>query len=370
MPTKVTFDNPTLADAVNKASRIAPTKGAAYDKASGIVFVVNTAQQMISVRATNLECSFMQDIPCMSASGDDTSWRIPSAVLGGIVGQLEMGEGKVTEFIDRGDKSIRLKSDKLVVKLALLDASQFPQVFEYFDSDGMTPANALAHRVEQVSWSTDPKSTAMAGVRIDGKRLLGCNQYTIAAVGCEIALQNPITVPLSSLAQVLKTGSDVRCRAVDRVLQILLDDNTRATTTLINAPYPPLDKAMRTNFTGVIQVHRQSFVDKLSRMMVLIRQERIPKVHLEINGSTLIKMITFDMEVPDLGRIQDSLDFVSDYEDVHKIAFAPRMLLDGASNAKGDILSISFGHPEKALAAIRLTDTHGYCCYVSPKKDD
>lgn len=374
MPSKVIFENAILADAVAKASRIAPTKGPAYDKAGGILFVVNKDQKQVSVRATDLECTFMQDIPCLEAQGDSVAWRIPSAVLSGITSQLGMGDNNsFTEFIDRGDNAIRLVAGKLVVRLQLLDAKEYPDIFEMFPVGDLAPAQQLSQRVEQVSWAVDPKSNVLSGVHVDGTKMIGCNQYLIATIPCEVELKEPVTVPLTTLTALLKTGSDVRCAASDKRFLISLDGETRATSSLIAGKYPNVSTVMREDFLSTLEIHRQSLVDSLTRLMVLIRQERLPKLTLEVNGTGLIKVLTLDMEVMDLGRMQDSIDVSSEYTDVFRIFFAPKMVLDAISNARSESIHIDFGHADadkSDMTSIRVRDTLGYVCYVMPKKPD
>lgn len=373
MPTKIVFDNATIADAVNKASRIAPTKGPAFDRASGILIEIDQPSKNATIKSTDLEVTFMQDIPFLEGQGDNVIWRIPSTVLADIVGQLKMGQDNVVEFIDRGDGAIRIKSNRLIAKLAVLDASEFPRNFTKFPAEGMIPAGQLGQRVEQVAWAVDHKSQILGGVHIDGKRLIGCNYYTIATIPCEVALTEPVTVPLSSVAILLKQGSDVRCRAVEKQFQIMLDEETRTTTTVIAQKFPDINPILREDFIGTISTHRQSFVEALNGIMVLIRQERLPRLRMEINGAGLMKLLTFDMEVPDLGRMQNSIDVSTDYLDIYEAAFAPKMVLDAVSNSRAEQIWLDFGHPDPAkssLSTIRIRDEHGYQCYVSTKKAD
>ena len=63
--TTIVFENAILADAVNKAARVSPTKGAAFDKAAGIVFDVEPQKRTAFVRSTDLEVSFEQEIPIL-----------------------------------------------------------------------------------------------------------------------------------------------------------------------------------------------------------------------------------------------------------------------------------------------------------------
>lgn len=373
MPTEVTFDNATLADAVQKAGRVAPSKGAGFDKAAGIHFSVNADTREVIVRATNLEITYEQRIYATEVKGNSIAWRIPSVLLTGIAAQLPMGEGHTMKFIDRADKWIRMKAGRLVTKLALLSADDYPMnAFDTFDMSDMTPAQELANKVEQVAWSVDKKSKSgpLGGVHIDGTRIIGCCPFHLAIVPCDVGIDAPVTVPLASMTAILKNASSVRCRASGKRFQLALDDETRASCGLLEGKYPNIDAVMRSNFTGSAKIHKGAFVDTLSNMFVLIRQEKLPTLTLELNGTGLIKTVTFDMEVPETGRMQNSIDIETDYDSIFRLNFMPHMIHDAVANSKSDYVTLDFGHPEGRMDMVRFTDDRGYICYVMPKKEN
>lgn len=372
MPTSVTFDNAALADAVGKASRIAPKKGAAFDKAAGILFNVDPTHSHAVIKSTDLEVFYEQRVPMVSAKGDPAQWRIPSSILSGVISNLPMGDGSVVEFIDRGDPSvIRFKSGRMVAKLSTISPDGFP-LMESFAVEGMTPAQALSAKVEQVSWATDPKSPLLSGVHMDGTRLIGCNQYVLAVVPCEMSLVEPVTVPLATLTALMKSATDIKIRAEDRKFEISLDAETKAWTRIIEGNYPKIDGIMREDFTGSIKCHRQQFLDTLDRLMVMVQNEKSPTLTMDINGTGIVKMLTFDMEISGTGRMQDSIDVSSDtFEDSFSMAFIPRMLQEAVGKIRGDYFTLDFGHSDPLRAKkvpVRLTDDAGYVCYVSAKQ--
>jgi len=372
VPTSVTFDNATLADAVGKASRIAPRKGPAFDKAAGILFKIDPKLSHAELRATDLEVFYEHRIPVLESKGDPCDWRIPSSILQGIASNLPMGDGASVEFIDRGDPSvIRFKSGRMIAKLQTFDAKEFPTQVS-FDTAGMTPAQHLSQKLEQVSWATDPKSPLLQGVHMDGNRLIGCNQYVLAVIPCEMEIQEPVTVPLGTLTQLLKNATDIRIRAERQRFEIMLDAETKAWTRIIEGAYPKIDGIMRTNFIGAVKVHRQQFLTTLDRLMVMVQNEKSPTLTLEVNGTGIIKVLTFDIEISGTGRMQDTIDVSSDFADIFRIAFMPRMLQEAVEKIKADYFNLDFGHPEPAqspLQPVRLTDDQGFVSYVSAKRN-
>lgn len=373
MSTQVIFENAILADAINKASRIAPTKGEAFDKAAGLRFDVDPNKKRAIIRSTDLEVSFEQEVPLLEGKGEAGVWRLPSQILQSFIATLPMHEGSTVTFIHRDDEAIRFKSGRTVAKLFMIRGEDMPaSVFEWIDGP-LANASDIAVKLEQVSWACDNKSSVLAGVHIDGESLVGCNTYVLAVVPCSVPVTEPVTVPLDSLAVVLKSASNCQIRAVGKRFQIALDENTRATSGIFEGNYPPVRNVMREDFIGSIKVHRQQFLDTLGRMMTLSRNEKLPTLKINIDGTGLVHMLTFDMDIPGVGRMQDSMDVTSEFGEIFEMGIIPRWLEQGVSNAKGDYVTIDFGHanPEKSpLMPIQIRDDNGYRCYLMPKKGD
>lgn len=378
MPTTVTFENAILQDAVNKAARLAPGKGAAFDKAAGIVFIVDPSLRTCTVRVTDLEVAYEQNIALSDGKGSPAVWRIPSNVLAGIITTLPVGEGATTDFIDRdGDGAIRLKSGRMISKLNIYpNTVDYPdQIFKFTTAD-LIPAQDLAYRVDQVSWAVDQKSAVLSGVHIDGEYLYGCNQKVLAVAPANINVDKPITVPLSSLSVLVKQASDCRVAAADERFFAQLDPESRASSTLIKGQYPNVRGLIRDDYAGRLSVNRQQFLDTLARIMVLTKTDKVPQMRVEINTQNLVPTMTFDMEIPDVGRMMDSIDVSVDpskegetpFDGLWEAWFAPNLIKDAVDHAKGDSFQFFFGHPDPAKTSMmpcRVADSRDYNCYVS-----
>lgn len=374
MPTTMVFDNGTLSDAVARASRIAPTKGAAADKAAGLLIYAYPTMRSAIIMSTDLDVFFQANIAANEGEGDDVIWRVPSGLLNDLMVSLPKGEQHTITFIDRGDGKIRYKSGRVIAAFNMLEPSEYPK-FEPFTDKELSAAQALAARVEQVSWACDPKSQILSGVHIDGTRLIGANQYSAAVTPCAAPVTQPVTVPLNVLAPLLKSGSDVRIAADETKFYLQLDEETTAFTNIIQGNYPKFEPGggiLRTNFLGSMDVHRQGFLDSLNLLTALIKNERLPTVTLEINTNGLVKMLTFDMEVPGIGRMQNTMDITTDFEhpEPWRVSMVPGMIQKAVEHAKGDVITIHFGvegDPDKRHS-IRVEDKSGYFCYVMPKE--
>lgn len=373
MATTAIFDNATLADAVNKAGRIAPTKGAGFDKAAGIQFQVWPQERICRVRATNLEVSFEMDIDILEGKGDPRTWRMPSGLLTSLMSTLPIGDGAATEFIDRGsDAAIRLKCGRTVVKMNMYEGDLGEGMFAWEPTGGFTVAHDLAQRVEQVSWATDSKSNILQGVHVNGEHLIATDGKVMAMTPAKIETPTPITVPLSTLSALLTGASDCRLGTSAKRCLLQLDEHTRATSVLVEGNYPDIRRAMRTDFLGTMKVHRGQFSDTLDRLMVLARTEKLPRLSLELDGTGLVSMLTLDLDIPDIGRMQDSIDVETDFDSIFNISFTPNDIVRALSHCKSDYVHIDFGHADEKkspLSNIQLRDEKDYISYIAPRKD-
>jgi DNA polymerase III sliding clamp (beta) subunit (PCNA family) len=128
---------------------------------------------------------------------------------------------------------------------------------------------------------------------------------------------------------------------------------------------------MREDFVGSMKVHRNQFSDTLERLMVLARQDKLPALNLNLDAGGLVSVLTLDLNIPDKGRIQDSIDVDTEYEEQWTASFTPAKIVKAVSFAKTDYIHIDFGHenPDKsALSMIRLRDEKDYVSYIMPRK--
>lgn len=369
--TKVSFDAATFADAIQKAARVAPTKGAPFDMAQGIL--IAGYEEKVEIKSTNLDTSYHQRIVPMDATCPNGPfyWRVPSSMLAGLVSNLPLGSGAKITLIDTGDGAIRLTSGTVKVKLAMV-TGELPKV-DWFDPEGFSSAQDFAHKASRVSWASDNKGNGILnGVHIDGEHLIATDREGAAIVPCKVPISKPITVPLWNIANVLKAASDVRLNADDKTLQIMLDADSQATSRIYEGAFPDVKRVIREDFAGYATFPKSQFVESINRMLIVAKSEKMPVVKLTFE-SGLTKFLTMDVEVPETGQIRDTIDVEGEYDDVTEIYFTPTRLIQAIENVKGENARVNFGKPglsaeDNALQPVIVKDESGYTALVMPRK--
>lgn len=368
MATTARFENAQLADAFTKANRLAPMKGAAFDKAAGFHLTVQPSLSRMTVRSTDMDSTYLQHVPMLKGEGDEVCWRVPSLMVTSMLQALPLGSDNHIEFIDRDDGTIRLRSGKWVAKLNMMRPDDFPLIPE-FDTESLAAADDLPSKIEQVTWACDAKTDILAGVYLDGRRIVGCNRAALAVVPCVLPVVHPVIVPLASLGGILKVATEVRLGAVERELRLSLDGETQATSRLIEGEFPPIDRVMRDDWRGFVKVGKTRLVEAMNRMMNLIRSERMPSMEVTIDGSGLVGMLTFDMEVEQVGRMQDAVDVDAEgFDDVINFHVRPQMLMNAVDHSKSDNVTIYFGNTDplkEPKSTIAVKDDRGYECHLT-----
>jgi DNA polymerase III sliding clamp (beta) subunit (PCNA family) len=366
--TEAVFSVAELADAVSRAARVAPTKGAAFDKAAGIIIDLDVVKARAELRATDLETSFFQSIQCISATGPSLVWRVSSLLLDGFLQSLPKREDDTVALIGRGDDKIRLRCGKTVIALQLLPVTEFPSLGDVPVFEG-TPANEVAAKVEQVAWSVDLKRANLSGVYIDGTRMIACDGFTLCSIPCQVGVDKPILVPMQTLKSLLKQASDVRMATNGPRIYVSLDAETVVSSSLIMDEFPKVDPLMVTDFGGTLSFRKTAFQDCMNRLNTMARQDRLPAITLTLGTSGMLRALIFDVAVKGVGRIRDELDITTDCEVEYVISFQPAHLEKAVEACQGDTVSLDFapGGEFDKPKQIRIRDDKDFQCWIVPR---
>ena len=363
MAVKVQFETATLADAVNRAARVSPTKGAAYDRSSGVIIAANADGAVI--RSTNLEVTYRQEIDVLSADGD-LSVRVPASTASGFLSGLPMGEGSVVTLVDNGDDDwVRLSCGKTKARLADIPLDNFPNL-PPFDIGDLGVAENFSSRLEQVAWACSPDVAPLTGVHIDGEHLIATDKFKVAIVPCVVPLDAPITVPLGTIAPLLRNTSEVRIGSDGSRLMMMTDEFTQATSVIYGSDFP--------NIIAVIgaAVKGQSFTctlpigaleKALDRVLVLVSSDRYPVIKMTFKPDG----IGIDLDAQTTGQVRDEIEVpVEMEEDELVIWMNPAFVREAMGHATGE-LKIKGG--PTGMNPVEFSDDTGYQCFVMPRAE-
>lgn len=360
----IEIETAAFADATAKAARVAPTKGAAFDKAAGLMleFDPHSPDRPVTVKSTDLESTFLTRLPAQKGSGDASAWRLPAGLLAGFLSQLPMGPGSTVTLSDKQDK-ISLKSGRTRANIHTIDASSFPR-FAWFDGSELKAVSNLAQCLQQVAWAVDSDGgTVIGGVHIDGKRLVACDRTKLAEIPCVVSIDDPITVPLQALAGTMRNTAEIKVRATDKRLLLMTDQDTQATSRIYAEPFPSLD-SLRSRVEQnphSIEVSVEAFSAVLKRQMVLCRGERYPSVKMTLGDG----VISIEMDVPDLGTMEDEFDCKGGSLVSTVILFSPTLLVSALGAARTPIVTLTYDGP---LHPVAVVDGAGYRCIAAPMR--
>lgn len=366
MRTVATFPAAPLADSITKASKIAPTKGAAFDKAAGIVITVSPGTDYCVIKSTDLDTTYLQHVPVLSVNGEHKVWRLPSSMISRLLPQLPMGEGSKIMFIDQEDSFMRLKAGSFMGKMRLIDTDSYPNLDWFkFDASEYGEANDFAKKAEQVSWAVNTSpGNILSGVHIDGEKLVACDSYCLALVPCPVPVQAPITVPLGQLPSLLKSATDVRLRADNSRLYLHLDAETQASSQLLVGAYPPVQNIARDTFSGKISFRKSDLIETLARLVVLVNTDKSPTLEVTLTLDKMRLDITSGDE-----RFQDHVSAKAEMSiPSFTWKMSPQYLSNSVGGCRSDEVSIAFG-PKSDLPLL-VQDSKGYACWVMPKVVD
>lgn len=361
---RVKFYVATMADAIGRAQRIAPNKGAAYDKAHGLVLEIR-ADGHAEVRSTNLEVYYREKIKdvvdVFDFEGDDpVLWRLPSTLLHGIMqglpvqGELEMECIKDVVHMTCGKKVARLR--------VAARPEDFPQ-WNYFDND--TPfvdAEGLGARVQQVAWATSKDGSLFSGINFNGERLAATDKYSCVTVPMDIDLgdNTDVTVPLSILSGILSNlPGDMSMRIKDGHMHLRIGEEIEVTSMVLQGKYPNLGLLKSEGYKHHVKLPREQVQEAITAQMVLVKNERYPRMSFLFDNNEM----KITMSSPEVGDMADVVE--CSYEDEpFEVHFTPDFVASALTGTDAPSVDWYFDGMGKAS---HITDAHGYRAWVQSR---
>lgn len=359
---KAIFYIATLADAVSRAARVAPNKGAAFDQAHGLI--LERTEGIFIVRSTNLDVYYQEKInDVVSYDGpDEFVWRLPARVFDGILQRMPT-EGEVTMFTKEGDPNhAHLQCGRKRGRLRLAtDADLFPPHPGMLDASRFVDADGLGNKLKQVGWATAKDAPPLTGIHFDGEYVAATDRYTLVRLPFELEIEEPFTVPLSLLSGTLANlPGKFSLAATKSNMQLKVGEEIEIITTVFAEKFPDVSKMPTSGYPMHFFVSRENLSTMISDMLVLVKNERYPRINLDLTEDAL----EVSMHVPEVGTLQDVLDVTwQDYDDFH-IEFTPEYLVKALEGCDATTVKIEL---KGRYQMLYLTDEHDYHAWVQPR---
>lgn len=364
--TSVTFENATIRDVIGKASRVAPTRGSAFDKASGIVMEVDIENNEIVVRATNIEIFYMEIADSIEMSGTSASWRIPSGIIDGICSKLPISSGKTVTFDDEAGHSLKITSGRMRANIRIMDTDYYPR-WEAFDPSELETVSEFGARIQMVQWAALKNGEPpMTGVHLDGEFAIATDRHKIAMVPCKATpLYKPVTVPAGIFTPLMKSLGDVRLGIQDNMLLIQPDDSVQIKAVIFGNAYPNIPSVLKRNETGSVTFKKALLLEIIDRAMVMAARDRLPLLKMFVGQEEIAVMMT-DKEIGLLGDVIEVPGHAM--HDRMTICFTPDNLTGAINNAPSDEITMYYhlGEPNKP---VRIDGGSGYESLIMPRKE-
>lgn len=359
---KLTFENATIADAVSKAVRVAPTRGSSFDKAAGVLFSVTDG--VVSIRATNLEVFYHEVIDPIDVEGEG-EWRLSSAMLGGFMAKLAIGSKKTITLEDNGS-AVVAKSGRTTAKFRMLPSQYFPD-WEVFSSDNLVQVSGFAERIQQVAWAADDKAAPLSGVHLTGEYIAATNRYRIAMADLVIPnLEEPITVPTSIFDPIMKVLGDVRIGVQGGHLLLMPDDQTQIMAVIFGDKYPDImnPKVTGRNQPTYVKFSKTEMTDKIDMSTVFAGSNRMPKMTMIIGREELAVMLAEGDHM--FGDVIE-LSGQALHPRAH-IDFTPQSILQAIAASPSEQVLMHYD-PENPGKSVRIDGGSGYEAWVMPRRE-
>lgn len=360
---KAVFETATIADVVGKATRVAPTRGSAFDQAAGIVIELDADTNTVSVRATNLEIFYLEVVDAISIEGSGR-WRIPSNLLNGILSKLPIGEGSTVSLEDDSSR-VLLKSGRTVSRIYTSDPEYYPS-WQAFDPEQLEVIADLGERIKMVEWAAnDAGDPPLSGVHLDGEAIYATDKYRIAKVDCPAEpLTEPITIPVGAFDPVIKTMRECGIGQTPNMLLLMPDHHTQIQARIYGQEYPNIKRVLNRNQTANIKFPKASLLEIIGRAMVFSGRDRTPLLTMHIGREEVAVMMSDE----EAGLLGDVLEIPG--QATHrrmKIYFTPKNLTEALNAAPSDHVEL-FYTPDNGLLAVRIDGGSGYEAWVMPRQ--
>lgn len=367
--TRVTFETATLADVLKRAAVIAPSRGEAFDKAAGIVLEVTPGEDLVVIRATNLDIFYREWTSALTVEADEAVvWRV-SPLIAQVVASLPIASGSEVVLSDQEKPgTLTIMHKRTRSSWMMIPSDLYPE-WDVFDPTPLTTVEDLGSKLQMVDWATADSDVPLEGVNFTGTHLLAGDRFRIAkvpmAMDASLFEYGPVTIPSKLLTQLMKQTGSVRVGATETQLQVMPSDTVQIVTGLFGVPYPneQMQRVMDIPFDSRLGIRKSAFLEVLNRAMILAT-ERFPLLVLFVGMSELAVMME-DAEKAQLGDVVEIPGFAQHKR--MKMYFSPKNLIAALDKCPSEMVTVEYDS-DGTGKLIHISDGAGYDAWVVARK--
>jgi hypothetical protein len=280
-----------LHEALTRAIRVAPSKGAGFDKAGGLMFETH-GNDKLYIKATDLERTFFQMLDAEVTL--PAQFRIHTHIAR-FVASLPMTSDQRVHFhidIDTGRIEVQYMKSPTKIKVPTI-IGEYPHI-EWFDYDDMDDAFELAGKIKSVAWAIEDGAVApINAVRIDGEWIEAMCSKQMARIRCKVQTEEPVMAVVKTLAPLISDGSRVRIKTTDRRVVVALDETTQVTSSTVLGAWPDLSSRIdKLELPEGFTINRDRLSQALGRIIAFTGGDRFPRINLTITADRLSMSLT------------------------------------------------------------------------------
>lgn len=368
------FSPNDLSRSFDMANRIAPTaKGAAWDKAAGMLFEIET-DGTARVISTNLEVSSNMVFKCLSMTNpieEKIAWRMSSIILSSFVKKLQ-DEIRVTH--DETNSVLIFRSGESKLTVPLIPSGDYPVLSQPPTDSPPVDGASLSELASRVMWACDQTNrggSVLTGLHADGDYIVGCRHEGMSLLEAPLDIKEPITFQARELIGLLKGYDNVKISADDGRIFLWLSDTDWVSANLIIEKYPKFKSLRRENHYGTVRVDRSLISECMDRMSIVAAADRgdIPKVCLTITKDNL----HLKMEIRDVGESEESIPVIGGPDEPFSIYFSLGLITEAIRNSDGSHFDFSFGIDDEpsggsGMSSCLISDETGWEATLMPRR--
>lgn len=374
--TTVTFETAVFIEAVRRAASLAPTKGAAFDKAAGIIIEIIPDDGDAVFRCTDQQTFVTRWVKALSieSSEPETTWRVPSGPFSGVAEKLRP-TGNVS--LTQTGKTLTLIAGRTKAEFSLMDSSGYPK-WDVFEEENLATVENLGVALRAVSWAkADGGDGVMDGVHLSGEYAIATNRYRVCRYPLMIKdmPEGGITLSAPSVKTLSEFKGDVKFGTNGHQAFFMPDDDTQVRVVLYGEPFPFPKRVYELEYTDQIVVQPSELMRMIGLTDVISQSDRsIPSLRFWIGKGTIAALARSD----EIGAIRDIIDIPGQANhDRVEIKINPKYLALALDNGEGTSVTLRYNSgikyinlgeksPDRIRCVLRFDKLNGYNAWVIP----